>query len=274
MELKNKCAVITGGAMGIGLATSKRLLNEGCKVTIWDINIQALAKARDELASLGTIFTHQCDVIDKHRVYELAELANTEMGKVDILINNAGYVKGGNFLDRTDEEWEETIDVNLTALIYSTRAFLPQMYERNSGHIVNLSSAAGTLGVPALSVYSATKWAVWGLTESLRFEAYNAGKNGVKYSTIHPSYIATGMFEGAKLGFPGSLIVPLVRNHDVIAKAIVEDAIKRGKYSPKRPRTLNLNPRLRGLLPDKLFQKFMILMGVPKSMNNWVGRKN
>jgi len=274
MNLDGMSAVITGGAMGIGLATCKRLVKEGVSVTLWDMNSGALASAKEELKPLnGKVFFHQCDVTDKNRVYELAKTAQQEMGKVDILINNAGVVYGGEILERSDEEWEKTIDVNLTALIYTIRAFLPRMYERNLGRIINISSASATLGVPGLAVYTATKWAVWGLTESLRFEAYNNGKNGVKYSSIHPSYIAQGLFHGAKLGFPGSLIVPLLKDHDVIAKTIVDSAIKKGRYSPKRPVTVNLNPRLRGLLPDSWFQKLMIIMGIPQSMKTWTGRK-
>ncbi|MGE5498424.1 MAG: SDR family NAD(P)-dependent oxidoreductase [Syntrophothermus sp.] len=274
MELNGKCAVVTGGAMGIGLATTKRLLKEGCRVTVWDLNEKALCAAGEELESFkGNVYFEKCDVTDKKRVYELAEAALRQMGKVDILINNAGYVSGGEFLEKPDEDWERTIDINLTALLYTTRAFLAGMYERNSGHIVNISSAAGTIGVPGLAVYTATKWAVWGLTESLRFEAMNNKKQGVKYSSIHPGYIAHGLFEGAKLKFPGSLLVPLVKDHDVIAKAIVESALKKGKYSPKRPRTLNLNLRLRALLPDSWFQKLLVIMGVTQSMKTWHGRK-
>lgn len=274
MNLNGKCAVVTGGAMGIGLATAKRLLKEGCRVTVWDLNEKALCSADEELKSFkGNVFFENCDVTDKKRVYELAETAVRQMGQVDILINNAGYVSGGEFLEKSDEYWEKTIDINLTALLYTTRAFLPGMYERDSGHIVNISSAAGTIGVPGLAVYTATKWAVWGLTESLRFEALNNKKYGVRYSSIHPGYIAHGLFEGAKLKFPGSLLVPLVKNHDIIAKAIVESAIKKGRYSPKRPRTLNLNLRMRALLPDSWFQKLIVLMGVTQSMKTWHGRK-
>lgn len=274
INLQGKTAVVTGGALGIGLATAKRLLREGVTVTIWDLHTGNLEKATVELQEYGKIFAYVCDVTNKDRVYELAKQAEHDMSKVDILINNAGTVFGGNLLERPDSDWEKTINVNLTSLVYTIRAFLPGMYERNHGCIVNLSSASSTLGVPGLAVYTATKWAVWGLTESLRLEADNDGKTGVKYSSIHPSYIATGLFEGAKLGFPGSLIVPLVKNHDVIAKAIVESAIKRGKYSPKRPRTVNLNVRLRGLLPDSWFHALMKLFGIPQSMRTWTGRHN
>ena len=111
------------------------------------------------------------------------------------------------------------------------------------------------------------------MTESLRMEAVNNGKVGVKYSTIHTGYVASGMFEGAKLGIPGRWIVPLVKNHDVIAKAIVEDALKKGKCSHKRPRIVNLNLRFRALMPNRWFQRFLALMGVASSMKTWYGRK-
>jgi all-trans-retinol dehydrogenase (NAD+) len=194
------------------------------------------------------------------------------MGRVDIVINNAGFVKGGDFLERPVADWEKTIDVNFTALLYITAALLPDMYERNFGFVVNISSAAGMIGVPNLAVYSATKWAVWGLTESLRMEAHNRGKNGVKFASIHPCFLAKGMFEGAQLGIPGRWIVPLVKDHDVIAKAIVESALKRERYSPKRPRTLKLVLMMRSL-PDKWFQWLLRVLGVAQSMKTWRGRQ-
>ena len=273
MELKGKRAIITGAAIGIGFATAKLLVQQNAAITIWDINEKELNRAKFELENLGgKVFIHICDVTDKKRVYELAELAKKEMGGIDILINNAGYVKGGELLDQSDEVWEKTINVNLTSMIYTIRAVLPEMYERNSGNIVNISSASGLLGVAGLSVYAATKWAVWGLTESMRYEAWNNGKNGVRWSSIHPSYLAKGMFEGAKLGFLGNLIVPLVKSHYVIARAIVYGALKRGKYSVRRPRSLRSAIILRGILPDVLFQKLMIVLGVHKSMESWKGR--
>ena len=273
MNLLKTCALVTGGAMGIGFATTKRLLQEGAIVTIWDLNAQALEEAVRRLSEYGTVYAHPCDVTDQPRVLELAATARKEMGRVDIVINNAGFVKGGDFLERPVADWEKTIDVNFTALLYVTAALLPDMYERNFGFIVNISSAAGMIGVPNLAVYSATKWAVWGLTESLRMEAHNRGKNGVKFASIHPCFLAKGMFEGAQLGIPGRWIVPLVKDHDVIAKAIVESALKKERYSPKRPRTLKLVLMMRSL-PDTWFQWLLRVLGVAQSMKTWRGRQN
>lgn len=272
MELEGKVAVVTGGAMGIGLATTKRLLNEGCSVAVWDINSTEVNKVKAILPESEKLKYYLCDVSDKIAVTETARIVKKELGKVDILINNAGYISAGNFLDKPIEDWEKTISINLNAILYTIKQFLPDMYETNLGHIINISSASGVLGVPGLSVYAATKWAVWGLTESLRFEAWEAKKTGVRFSTIHPSYIAQGLFEGAKIPFPGNLIVPLVSSHDVIAKAIVNAALKKGRHSPKRPITVNLAPRLRGLLPDFIFQRLVVLLGITKSMRSFKGR--
>lgn len=272
MELKGKNAIVTGGAMGIGLATCKRLAGEGCNITIWDINEVEMRNAHNVLTQLGVkVFVHYCDVSDKSRIEELTTLAMQEMGSIDILINNAGYVKKGELLDQDLEVWEKTIQINLTSILYTINSVLPHMYNNNFGHIVNISSAAGLLGVGGLSVYAATKWAVWGLTESMRFEAWNKNKN-VKWTSIHPSYLAHGMFEGAKLNFFGNLLVPLVKNHDVIAKAIVNDALKKGKYVVRRPFTLRLTILFRGILPDYLFQKMLVLLGVQSSMKSFKGR--
>ncbi|MCZ7604384.1 MAG: SDR family NAD(P)-dependent oxidoreductase [Melioribacteraceae bacterium] len=273
MKLENKNVVVTGGAMGIGLATTKRLLEEGCKVNVWDINEGAIENARRELLKYSDrLFFHKCDVTNKNEVYSMAVAAKSEMGKVDIVINNAGFVKGGYLNEVSDDAWEQTIDVNLTSLIYTTKAFIDDMYERNEGFFVNISSASSMLGVSEMAVYTATKWAVWGFTESMRFEALTKNKKGVKFSSIHPSYLAEGMFEGAKLNFLGNLIVPLVKSHDVIANAIVNDALKIEKLCIKRPRTVRLAVLFRGILPDKLFQKVIVMLGIHKSMSGWKGR--
>lgn len=272
--LSSKTAIITGGAMGIGFATATRLAREGCTVTLWDVNEEALGRAVSQLCASGaTAFGHRCDVTDTATVGQLTRTAVDEMGRIDILVNNAGYVKGGDLVDQPDEVWERTIAVNLNAVVAVTRAVLPFMEEHNEGHVVNISSAAGMVGVGGLAVYCATKWGVWGFTESMRMESYKRGKRGIRWSSIHPSYLAEGMFAGAKLGLLGNLLLPLVKDHDVIAKAIVEGALKRNRLSPKRPYTVHLTPRLRGLLPDRWFQQLLIMLGIPHSMDHWKGRR-
>ena len=115
---------------------------------------------------------------------------------------------------------------------------------------------------------------MWGLTESLRHETQNAGRRGVKWSSIHPNYIAEGMFEGARMPGLGGLVIPVLRNHDVVARAVAESALKRGRYSPKRPRTVKLASLLRGMLPDAVFNKISRMLGVNASMESWIGQGN
>ena len=204
MKLKNKHVLITGGAKGIGLATAKRILDEGAKVILWDFKEDDLSSTVTDLKEKGhDIFSQVCDVTNKKQVYENAAIIKQKFGSIDILINNAGTVYTGYMLDRTDEELENLINVNFTSMIYTIRAFMPGMLDKNFGHIINISSASSLTGAPKLAVYAATKWAVAGLTESLRLEVKKMGKNGVKFSSIHSNFLKKGLVEGTKLNFLG-----------------------------------------------------------------------
>ncbi len=272
-NLSGRKAVVTGGAMGIGLETCRRLLKEGVDVTIWDMNVSAMESAKDELKNLnGTLYTHTCDVSDKDAVFQTADIAKKEMGSVDILVNNAGFVKAGSFCDLPIENAIKLTDVNQNAIYYTTYAFLPDMLKKNCGHIVNISSSAGMVAVPDLAVYCATKAAVTGFTETLRFEAMRDKKNGVKFSVIYPHFIKEGMFEGGRLNFIGDLLMPRLKNHDVIAEAIVEKAIKKDRMSVKRPISLQIALIGRALLPISIATRVLQLAGVGRGMQNWIGR--
>jgi len=282
MTLQGKTALITGGAKGIGYATAVRLIEEGCSLMLWDIDEEALETAQTRLSEYSrsnrsskrpapVIHTDTCDVSDPEEVALCARTAAKALGNIDILINNAGFMAPGYFTEQDLSAWHRTIDINVQAVISLTHAFLPEMYRRNFGRVVNISSAAGLVGVPGLSAYSASKWAVFGLTEALRAEARALGKN-VRFSSIHPMFLKSGMFAGAELNFFGRMLFPRVSGHDVIARAIVIDALKRGARCPKRPRALRLVPLLRGLLPDAALSALGRLMGLHTSMHNWTGR--
>ncbi len=289
MKLDGRTAVVTGGARGIGHATAERLLHRGVSVSIWDIDSAALEEAKQALetslreaqsggeknipeGSGPKVYTAVCDVSDPGAVSARVEQAEKEMGGIDIFINNAGYMAPGSFLDQPAEVWKRTIDINLSSIIYTCHAVLPGMYERGRGHIVNVSSAAGMVGVSGLSAYCGSKWGVYGLTESLRAEAKERSGGTVRFSSVHPMFLKTGMFEGASLSGLGSLIFPRVASHDVIAKAIVESAIRHRRKIVMRPRSLRLIALLRGLLPYALFTALSDIMNVNKSMKKWRGR--
>ena len=249
MNLKNKIVLVTGAAKGIGLATVKRLLKKEAKVILWDFQPDDLNTAVQSLKNEGhDVFSQVCDVTNKEQVYDNAEVIKKEIGDIDILINNAGTVYTGYMLDRSDAELENMINVNFTSMIYTIRAFMPAMLEKNKGHIVNISSASALIGAPKLAIYAATKWAVMGLTESLRMEAIKMGKKGVKFSSVHPNFLKKGLFEGAKLNLLGSIFAPGVKSHDAVAKVIVNKAIRWGFHSPKVPWIMNQSVLLLSLI--------------------------
>ncbi len=272
MNLKNKLVLITGGAKGIGLATAQRILNEGGKVILWDFKEDDLNKTVNNFKEQGfDVFSQICDVTNKEQVYSNANIIKEKFGSLDILINNAGTVYTGYMLDRSDEELENLINVNFTSMIYTIRAFMPAMLDKNSGHIINISSASSMTGAPKLAVYAATKWAVAGLTESLRLEVQKMGKSGVKFSSVHPNFLKKGLFEGTKLNFLGQLLAPGVKSHDAVAKVIVNRAIKLGFHSPKVPWIMNQIVLLRALLPSSLLIKFSSLYGLYDMMDDYKG---
>lgn len=276
MNISGKRVIVTGGAGGIGMATCRRLLAAGCRVTIWDIDEARLRQARETLVGEGcdaaSIFVHGVDICDNDQVVARVTDAIAAMGGVDVLVNNAGHLAPGDFLEQPAEVWETTVRVNLIGLVNATRAVLPHLYAQDSGQIVNVSSASSFVGVSGLAVYGATKWSVWGLTEALRHEAANHGKR-VRYSSVHPNYISRGMFEGAKIGGLGGLIIPHLSSHDVVAKAIVEKAIARGRRVVRRPRSLRLAVFLRGVLSDAAFGWLVRALQVHTSMSGWTGEQ-
>lgn len=275
-EVEGAHVLVTGAARGIGAATARRLIEKGARLSIVDLDGEALSEQENALRRLseqhgGTVVARQCDISKREELRNVFQEITREQGPVAVLVNNAGILVPGNFVDQSMVNWEKTITVNLTALIELTHLVLPGMYEANSGVVVNISSAAGTLGVAGMAVYSTSKWGVWGFTESLRHEAWNAGKRGVHFASVHPSFIRHGLFAGARIRRLGGILVPRLKDHDVVAKAIVESAIRRRKSVVMRPRTVRLTSFLRGVFPDRAFQWLIRAMGVDQAMGSWRG---
>lgn len=196
--LRGKLAVVTGGAGGLGRATAERLLASGCRVALWDLDAERLEEARSALSGRGEVAVYAVDAGDREAVFDAARRVESELGPVDILDNNAGIMRPGRFLDAEPAGCEATVRVNLLSYLWCTRAFLPGMIERRSGHLVFVASAAGLVGVPGMAVYSASKHGVIGFAESLRQELRRDKVRGVSMTIVCPSFIATGMFDGCE----------------------------------------------------------------------------
>lgn len=207
-SLKNKNALITGAGKGIGKAVALALAAEGTNIILLARTKADLEKTAVEVESFGVkAFIVTADISDIKSVNEAVEKALAEFKTIDILINNAGIGKFGKFMDLTPEEFEQIIKVNLMGVYYATRAVLPGMIEQQSGDIVNISSTAGLKGAAATSAYSASKFAVIGLTESLMQEVR---KHNIRVTALTPSTVATDMAKDLNLtdGNPDKVMQP------------------------------------------------------------------
>ena len=274
MNVKGKNIIITGGANGLGFEIAKQLVSKKANVVLFDLEIRDLENAREELEDLlgGEVYCYKVDVTDKKLVYETSKIIEKEVGNIDVLINNAGFVNGGYFLETVDDVWEKTISVNLTSMVYTIRAFLPQMNKNNSGSIINISAISSLCALPGLSVFSASKSAVANLTASLRHESENNGHLGVRWTTVIPNFIEGGTFKGAKLNKLGNFIFPLTKSKEEVAKQIIDKGIIKGKRSIYLPKSLKFINFLRGILPEFLFNSLLDSLGFNTYLKNWKGR--
>jgi 3-oxoacyl-[acyl-carrier protein] reductase len=191
ISLTGKTALITGAGRGIGRATAIELAKEGVHIGMIGLNMSNLEKVTTELEQYGVnVSAAVADVADLESVTHALEHIRSELGPIDILINNAGIAKFGGFLELSPEEWENIIKVNLMGVYNVTRAVLPEMIERKTGDIINVSSSAGQRGAAATSAYSASKFAVLGLTESLMLEVR---KHNIRVTGLTPSTVATDL---------------------------------------------------------------------------------
>ena len=265
---QDKKILITGAGSGVGRRMALTMAREGAALIVWDINPTAVEKVLEELrlASNAHHFGDVCDVSDSKMVHEKAQRVIEEAGRVDILINNAGVVSGKSFLDCSEQEITRTMSINTMALFWTTRAFLPAMIRRNSGHVVTLASAAGLVGVAKLADYSASKFAAVGFDEALRAELKKKAP-GVKTTVICPFYITTGMFAGVKTRFP--FLLPIL-DESYAAEKMVR-AIEHRRPRLIMPPLVHAIPLLR-ILPVSVFDWVAGFFGVNVSMEHFTGR--
>ncbi|MES2650075.1 MAG: 3-ketoacyl-ACP reductase [Bacteroidota bacterium] len=217
-NLAGKNALITGGSRGIGKAIALALAAEGVNVAIIGRSENHLLSAVSELKATGVkVAFAVADVARMQEVDKAVLQIESELGSIDILVNNAGIGTFGGFLELLPEQWEEMIRVNLLGVYYVTRAVLPSMIERKTGDILNIASTAGTRGAAMTSAYSASKFGLLGLTESLMLEVR---KHNIRVVAYTPSTIATDLAIDNKLtdGNPDKVLQPSDMAELVIAQ--------------------------------------------------------
>ncbi|HAU67104.1 MAG TPA: acetoin dehydrogenase [Gammaproteobacteria bacterium] len=221
-KFKDRICVVTGAGSGIGRALALQLHERGAKLALADIQADNLAETAELISkSGGNAFTKTLDVADQEAVFAFADEVKNELGGVHLVVNNAGVALGsGPLWDTEIDDFKWLMNINFYGVLYGTKAFLPILKEQDWGHIVNISSLFGLVGVPDQTAYNASKFAVRGLTEALRHELKRE-ESTVSCTSVHPGGIDTNITVNAR-----------VVNSELSAeeiKAAHEDAVKNFK---------------------------------------------
>jgi NAD(P)-dependent dehydrogenase (short-subunit alcohol dehydrogenase family) len=240
-SLSGKVVAITGGARGIGRATAAALVRTGAKVAIGDLDLAVTERTAAELGG-GTVAL-ELDVTDRDSFERFVDEVETQLGPLDVLVNNAGIMHLSRFAEETDEAAARQIDINLHGVIFGSKLALARFLPRRTGHLVNIASTAGKAGVPGGATYSATKHAVVGLTEAIRGEVRGTG---VETSVVMPVPVNTELAAGLAKGRGLTATV----EPEQVADAIVE-ALERPRHDVYVPKGINVGVRIGALLPRR-----------------------
>ena len=238
--LAGEVAAITGAARGIGRVTAEALLREGMRVAIGDVDVQAAQETARELGPSTVALA--LDVTDRASFSAFLDSAEEQLGPVDVLVNNAGIMPIGPFLDEDDATARRILDINVHGVILGLKLALPRMLERGSGHIVNIASQAGKYGFPGGATYCASKAAVINLSRAVRKELRGSG---IQMSVISPVAVNTEL--GLGLAEPRQREFRKIEPQQV-AQAIVE-TLQRPRFDVNVPKQLSLTERISALLP-------------------------
>jgi short-subunit dehydrogenase len=266
-QLRSKRVLITGAAQGIGRELALAFAREGAHVLLTDINADLLTEALAAVRATGAqVSAFPLDVTNEPAIRDLRERINRELGPIDVLVNNAGVVFGGAFTDVPLSRHRTTYEVNTLGMVAMTHAFLPDLIARPEAHLVNIASASAYIGLPYGSTYASSKWAALGFSESIRMELADQGHRHVHVTSVCPSYVATGLFAGAKPPRTTRFM-----ETPELARQTVR-AVQRNKVFLIRPRTVYLTPFFNGFLPVWLLDRVARWFGVNTSMLSWRGR--
>jgi len=260
-DLNGKVVLITGAARGMGRLHALSFAREGCRVILTDLDEVELRKAADEMKEAGhDVYAYTQDISSREACFKLAEKVADEVGSVDVLINNAAIATNETVLETDESAYRRIVDVNYLGQIWMLQAFVPEMVRRGSGHVVNICSMAGKVAVPNLGPYCATKFALIGITDSLRQELKGTG---VRCTIVNPGYISTGMFEGSKPPF-----ITRWQDPQRVADALLE-AVKKNKAEVFLPHFIGwLSGFARGLGIPRFVDVVFAFLGANRSFGS------
>ncbi|XP_026738787.1 epidermal retinol dehydrogenase 2-like [Trichoplusia ni] len=247
-EVNEDIILITGAGHGMGREVALRFAKLGATVVCIDIN----AKGNEDTLKMikqakGKGFTYECDVTDREAVMQLAQKVEREVGEVTILINNAGIMPCKPVLRHSEKEIRTLMDINVNGNLWMIQAFLPAMLERNSGHIVAMSSMAGKMGLRNLVPYCGSKYAVRGIMEALALELHEDPRdtNGIKFTTVCPYIVNTGLCHNPRIRFAG--LMKTVEPGEAADQIV--DAVRREYHEITIPSDLYYTNKIFNLFP-------------------------
>lgn len=238
--VSGKVVAITGGARGIGKATAKELVRAGARVAIGDLDVELARKTAEELGE--SVTAYEVDVTSRESFARFLDGVEADVGPLDVLINNAGIMPLGAFLDETDASAERQFDINVHGTIFGMKEALPRMLARRSGHVVNLASVAGKGGFPHAATYCGTKHAVIGISEAVRHEVRGSG---IEITCILPALVNTELGAGVEAGRAVKKLEP-----EEVAEAIV-DALRSPRFEVFVPASTGTLSKVMSLLPRR-----------------------
>jgi NAD(P)-dependent dehydrogenase (short-subunit alcohol dehydrogenase family) len=239
-SLNGRVAAITGGARGIGRATATALLREGARVAIGDVDGDGARLTAEELGADAVGF--DLDVTNRASFTAFIDRVEATHGPLDVLVNNAGIMPAGPFLDESDDTAMRQIDINVHGVILGMKIALPRMLERGRGHVVNMASAAGKGGFPGIVTYCGTKHAVVGISEAIRGELDGSG---IEFSVVMPAFVNTELISGATKPRAVKVVEP-----EDVADAIVE-ALRKPRFDVFVPKSAGRINKVMQLLPRR-----------------------
>jgi short-subunit dehydrogenase len=267
MRWQGSVAVITGASRGIGRAVARAAANKGAQVGLISRSQAELDAVLNEIGGRGAVAT--ADVADRAQVEKALASIETALGPVDILVNNAGMGSWGPFVEIPEDAARRVLELNLVAVLDLTRLVLPEMIERRRGHVVNIGSIAGRLGVPFESVYSTTKFGLAGFTETLAVEM---APFGVGVSMVNPGPVDTAF--GEVSGWPTTRPrVPRPVSPERVAAAVIA-AVEHGGLERSVPRWLRAAHVVRTLLPAayRIGVRRTVARQLAEFERRWAGR--
>ncbi len=213
MELKDKVIIITGGSSGIGLETARQLAAAGAKIALAARSMSKLERAAAELGAAGSaVMAFPADVTRENDCQNLVKATVDAFGRVDVLVNNAGYAPPASLANTTEELWDATVDICLKGVYLMTRAAVPTMLENGGGTVINISSVAGTAGYENRTAYCAAKWGVHGFTAALRAEL---GQQGIRAHLICPGAVSTPWWGTTNDSQPPEVLDKMIKPQEV-----------------------------------------------------------